>query len=440
MMYSKAFFRRSIFFVISFFLMTSTLIFTPKVSASINLISNPSAETGVPTDWFKNSWGTNTAVYTVESDAQDGTKSLKVTMDSYSNGDARWSFKDVPVNPNTQYTFSAYYKSNVPVEVDIDSTLNNGTHKYNWLGDLQASPDTWTQISYSIITATDASTLNIYLPIFSVGWVQVDSVSLTAASDLVVTPAPNPTPVIPAPAPTPPPIPPTPIPVTNGFSRPLISIDFDDGWKNAYKNGFPVLNEFGFKGSAMVVTDTTQNPARYNNLYMNANDVIALRDQGHKIGSHTVTHANLAYINETELQSEIINSKYYLEGLLGQSVNYIVTPFCSYNSTVTSLVQQYYSVGMRNCDTNVNTKVNFDKYNVKSLPILNTTTLGELQSIINTAKQNNQWLVLMYHDVKPGTAAYSVTQATLRSQMQAIKDSGIVVIPSEDAIAEIIAQ
>ncbi|MBC7472196.1 MAG: polysaccharide deacetylase family protein [candidate division SR1 bacterium] len=423
MVYIKAFSRPNIFFIISFLLIASFSSVSTNVSASNNLISNPSAESGSPTDWSKNGWGTNQPEYTLENDAQDGSKSLKVTVNNYTNGDARWSFKDVTVTPNTQYKFSAYYKSSVPIEVDMDSTFTTGIHDYSWLGDLPTSPDNWTQVSYTFTTSNDSKAINIYFPIFSKGWVQTDNYSLVSDS------------VVPPPTPLPPPT-----PVSDGFKRPLISIDFDDGWKNAYKSGFPVLDEFGFKGSAMIVTDTTQNPDRYNNLYMNSTEVVNLSNRGHKIGSHSATHVNLVGLNDGQLQSEVVNPKIYLESLLGQPINYFVTPFCEHNAEVTDYVRQHYTIGMRNCDSNVNIKSSFDQYNVNAFPILNTTTLAELQKTISSIKQNNGWLVLMYHEVKPGNEAYSITQANFRAQMQAIKDSGVVVVPSEDAIIEINGQ
>jgi peptidoglycan/xylan/chitin deacetylase (PgdA/CDA1 family) len=446
MVYSKAFYRPNIFFVIFILLLSPLLSFTPVVSAANNLISNPSAEIGNADTWSKNGWGTNNSIYTIESEGQDGGKSLKVTIDSYESGDSRWSFKDVAVMPNTRYTFSGYYKSSVAIEVDMESSLTTGVKNYAWLGDLPASPTSWSQVTYTITTAENTGFVNMYLPIFSVGWVQVDNFLLTSIDSLpVVVPNPNPTPVTPplpiSPIPTPIPAPtPIPTPSTNGFSRPIVSIDFDDGWKNSYTNGFSVLNEFGYRGSANIVTDTAQNPSRYNNQYMNATEIITLRDQGHKIGSHSATHANLVGLNDGQLQNEIANSKFYLEGLLGQPVNYFVTPFCSYNGIVTSYVQQFYTTGMRNCDYDINTKSNFNPYNIKSLPILNTTTLVEIQNILSETKKNNDWLVFMYHEVKPSNGVYSVTQATLRSQMQAIKDSGIVVLPSDEALVEISSQ
>jgi peptidoglycan/xylan/chitin deacetylase (PgdA/CDA1 family) len=315
----------------------------------------------------------------------------------------------------------------VNVEVDMDTTSTSGVHDYSWLGDLGPSETTWQQVTYNFTTSSTASTVNIYLAVFSVGWVQSDNYSLTANTD-------TPPVVTPPPIVSPPPVTTSP----NGFKRALISLDFDDGWKSAYTAGFPIVNQFGFKASAMIITNTTQNPAEYNNEYMTAADVIALRNQGHKIGSHTATHSDLTLVGSAQLRSEIVNSKLYLEGLLGQSVNYFVTPYCSYNSAISTLVSQYYTIGMRNCDDIINTKDNFYKYNVKSLPVLTSTPLSEIKDAINTAKANNQWLVLMYHEIKNGGDDYSITASTLQSHMQAIKDSGVVVIPSEDAVLEII--
>jgi peptidoglycan/xylan/chitin deacetylase (PgdA/CDA1 family) len=427
-MYYKAFQKPVFFFIVFGFLLTSFGLFSPQAQAATNLISNPSVEVGTPTDWSKVGWGTNNPVFTLENNGQDGTKSLKVTMNSYSNGDARWSFKDVAVSPNTKYTFSAYYKSNVQLEVDIDSTLTSNSHTYDWLGDIPASPTNWTLVTYTFTTASNAKSVNVFFPIDKVGWIQTDNYSLSTDS---TTPPPNPNPT---PTPTPTPVP------SNAFKRPLISIDFDDGWRNAYTSGFPVMNEFGFKGSALIVTDTAKNPANYGNLYMTPTQIVDLKNQGHKIASHSVTHASLVSLNSTQLRNEVVNSKTYLEGLTGQPITYFATPFCDYNATVTNLVKQYYSSGMRNCGDTTNEKPSFDKYNINSFPVLKRTTLTEIKNAINTAKQNNQWLVLMYHEVKSSTDEYSVSQATLRSHLQAIKDSGVAVLPSQDALAEIATQ
>ena len=446
MIYPKAFRRPVLFFTVFGLITTISTLDIPRISAATNIIANPSVEVGPPTGWSKSGWGTNTPVYTYESTGQEGTKSLKVSMNAYTDGDARWSFSDVVVTPNTQYTFSVYYKSDVSLGIDIETTSSTNVHTFSYLGDIAPSPTTWKQATYNFTTATDAKSLNVYIPVDKLGFVQTDNYSLSTVGTPPTIPVPPPVvppttpPMVTPPVVVPPIVTPPPPVFINGFSRPLISIDFDDGWRSAYATGFPLMNEFGFKGSAMIVTDTAQNPGKYRNAYMTPAQIIDLQNQGHRIGSHSVSHADLTGLSSTQLSSEVINSKTYLENLLGRPINYFATPFCAYNSTVKSVVKQNYTIGMRNCDSKTNTKSNYDNFNVRSLPVLKSTTLQEIQAAISEAKSNNQWLVLMYHEVKNSTAAYSVTQATLRSHLQAIKDSGIAVLPSEDAIAEINGQ
>jgi peptidoglycan/xylan/chitin deacetylase (PgdA/CDA1 family) len=53
-------------------------------------------------------------------------------------------------------------------------------------------------------------------------------------------------------------------------------------------------------------------------LMMNRDHLRALRDGGHIIGSHTMCHPNLAQIGQEEVESELHNSKTFLEAVLKQ--------------------------------------------------------------------------------------------------------------------------
>jgi hypothetical protein len=92
---------------------------------------------------------------------------------------------------------------------------------------------------------------------------------------------------------------------------------------------------------------------------------------------------------------------------------------------------------MRNCDGAYNTAVNYNRYNVRSFPVLNTTTLAEIQALIDQSRNQNAWLVLMYHRVDYSGDTYAVTPEVLRTQMQLVKNSNITVLPSQDTVAAI---
>lgn len=56
------------------------------------------------------------------------------------------------------------------------------------------------------------------------------------------------------------------------------------------------------------------------------NDLRALRDNGHIIGSHTMSHPNLAYVREEDAKFEMEQSKIELENKLGESIKHFAYP------------------------------------------------------------------------------------------------------------------
>jgi peptidoglycan/xylan/chitin deacetylase (PgdA/CDA1 family) len=400
----------------SIIIIIPTLLTTINVSAvGPNLISNLSFEEG-SNGWTQNKWGNNTTNFTiVDGDSQDGNKSGKVEMTSYTSGDARWSYAPVSVTPNTEYETGFFYKSSVSSYVLMDIVNNFDIHEYRWLGNTSPSTTSWTSFYYRFTTSSDIKNVNFYIPLSKVGYIQTDNYYIVKSDTQ----------------------PPT---AFNKFSRPLVSIDFDDGWKSAYNIGFPILNEFGFKGTQGIVTNSVESTYPYDVAnYMNKSEVITLKNQGHRLASHTKTHPFLTTLTPAQVLDEIQGSKQYLESIIGQTVSYFITPYCSFNQSVTDTVKQYY-VGMRNCDATFNTKNTFNQYNINSFPIFNTTTDSEIKAALDKAKANNEWIVFMYHKVDNSYETYSVTAARLRQQLQLIKNSGVAVKPSQDALAELVPQ
>jgi peptidoglycan/xylan/chitin deacetylase (PgdA/CDA1 family) len=404
----------------SFILITTTLttgIQSNAQTASPNLIQNPSLETSsgiTATGWSKVKWGTNAAIFSVLNEAQEGSKSVKAQVTSYTSGDVRWAYQDVTVSPSSEYTTSLWYKTDASPILLVATTLQNNTKVYSYLGTLANSATTWKQSSVKFTTNAQAKSVNVYAAINRVGFVQTDNYSLVQTSV-------------------------TPPPPTNGFARPIVSFDFDDGWKNAYNDGFPVVEQFGFKATSGIITDTIDNVQGYGDEYMTSTQINDLKNRGHRIAAHSRTHRDLPTLSQIEITSEVKDSQTKLKQLTGQAVNYFITPFCDTNSFVTNTVKQYYSAGMRNCDNIINFKSSYNNYNLKSFIVTRNTTFTEIQNAIDSVKGENAWIIFMYHEVRTsqGTDDLWVSKDQLTQQMQLIKNSGITVLPSEDALAEI---
>ncbi|MEO8282381.1 MAG: hypothetical protein ABI568_03090 [Pseudarthrobacter sp.] len=71
-----------------------------------------------------------------------------------------------------------------------------------------------------------------------------------------------------------------------------------------------------------------------------------------------------------------------------------------------------------------------------------TTSTATVQGWINTAKADNAWLILAYHEIGEniGGDTYTTDPAVLDAEMQAVKNSGLGIVTVSQGAAEIAAQ
>ncbi|HID38751.1 MAG TPA: polysaccharide deacetylase family protein [Calditrichaeota bacterium] len=130
------------------------------------------------------------------------------------------------------------------------------------------------------------------------------------------------------------------------ISKPLI-ITFDDGYESVYTRALPVMRGFGFRGVVYVPTafigkenswDVQFGGKAYRHL-----DTGQLKDiqaAGFEIGSHGIRHVAFTALSDDTLQKELLESKKYLEDLLGKPVVSICYPFGQFNEAVQSGVKK----------------------------------------------------------------------------------------------------
>lgn len=147
-----------------------------------NRITNPSLETdfgnGTPTDWFKGGWGTNDAVHTYPVAGQDGNSAANITITNYTDGDAKWFFKDVTVIPNQEYLYSDYYISDVPTTISIRYNMGSSTYQYIYLADVPVA-NTWTQFQKKFTVPAGVNSITIFHHMNSLGSLTIDNVNVS---------------------------------------------------------------------------------------------------------------------------------------------------------------------------------------------------------------------------------------------------------------------
>jgi peptidoglycan/xylan/chitin deacetylase (PgdA/CDA1 family) len=215
------------------------------------------------------------------------------------------------------------------------------------------------------------------------------------------------------------------------FPGALVSVTFDDNYASQYSNALPALNSNGIKGTFYTVTGDIGNGQDY--MTLGQLQEIKGNPIGHEIASHSVTHPSLTTVNDATLAAELANSKQTLEtDGLGPIYDFAY-PNGDYDDRVEAATKQYYisgREGFAKYGYETNNAANFNPTRIHIKRVLPTTTAGEITTWVNSAKNNAEWLVLMYHRVEvlqPPVVPdenddywYSVAPADFQAQMGAI--------------------
>lgn len=377
-------------------------------ASTTSLIQNPSLETSdgnQPANWVASEWGTNSPTYTYANDGHTGDHSVKVTMSNYQSGDAKWYFNPISLTQGQQYRFTTWFKGNVTAHPVAMFLMEDGSEQYFGMPipSVTSSSTTWQQYSDTFSVPTGAAKVSVFMYINENGWLQTDDYSIDSYHP-------------------------------NGFSRALLSLTFDDGHEDNATTALPLLNQYGFK--------TTQ---CYASTYIEGqpqsviDGVLAFKNAGHEICSHTVTHPFLSQLSTQDVDYELSHSKNYLEQITGQPITSFASPYGDYSPSVITEIKKYYT-SHRSVDEGYNSQDNFDAYNLRVQNILDTTTAAEVASWIAHAQADNTWLILVFHRVANDPGPYDTYTQVFAEQLKAISDSGITVKTMGSALDEVSSQ
>jgi peptidoglycan/xylan/chitin deacetylase (PgdA/CDA1 family) len=123
-------------------------------------------------------------------------------------------------------------------------------------------------------------------------------------------------------------------------NKKVVILNFDDAFESQYANAKPILDKYGYKATYYVVCNYIGNSGR-----LTWEDITALSNEGHDIGSHTMNHADLSKTSKKETEFEIADSK---QCLLDHGIN--TTSFAypfnagSDEASVIDVVAKYYDI------------------------------------------------------------------------------------------------
>ncbi|MBX4210731.1 hypothetical protein KW783_02040, partial [Candidatus Parcubacteria bacterium] len=194
-LYSYKNFLRNVFLLAAFLAVSLVSHDAHAETLGPNLVPNSGLETASganPASWLRGGWGTNSAVFEYPSSGQTG-NGAKVSISSYTSGDAKWYFSDVFVDSGAQYEFSDNYNSTVPTFVTVQFKNSSGALSWVDIANPGAS-SAWGTVSTRFNVPSGTVSATVFHLIKQIGSLSVDNVSLRkVTTDTPPPPPPDPT-------------------------------------------------------------------------------------------------------------------------------------------------------------------------------------------------------------------------------------------------------
>ncbi len=181
-----------------------------------------------------------------------------------------------------------------------------------------------------------------------------------------------------------------------GDKKGAVSITFNNGWPSQYNNAFPILQQYGLKGTFYTVCSGAD-----------TNALLTLAADGQEIGSQTLTDRNLKNLSDEQRIIELSQSQEFLQNLTGQKVSTLAYPLGGFNATVINATDDYYIAGRTVDPTNLNSSLPSGDLIYKLLAIGPHSKYGEgdpnaiagLKYWTDRAVLEHKWFIELFHSI-----------------------------------------
>jgi peptidoglycan/xylan/chitin deacetylase (PgdA/CDA1 family) len=172
---------------------------------------------------------------------------------------------------------------------------------------------------------------------------------------------------------------------------PSVCITFDDGCETDLIAAAPVLRQFGFNATFYLTAGFLDTPG-----YLDASQVRELDHQGFQIGCHSMTHAYLSDLTETELKREVVDAKLRIEQLVGHRIEHFSCPGGRYDQRTLQMARQASFATVANSQFDANSS-STSPHELARVAILRDLTLDEFG---DTCGGRGLWKKRLQHQMR----------------------------------------
>ena len=214
------------------------------------------------------------------------------------------------------------------------------------------------------------------------------------------------------------------------FDKPLISLAFDDGWRNAHTRAAPIMEACGLRGTFYVITRMPSYMLSEGEGRMTVEDWVDLRGRGHEIGAHSRTHAELPKCSETDLESEVGGSRADL-ATAGIEATTFAYPFGQKNASVAAAVARAGFRAGRLYNEKLN-RAGSERWSLGSFAATGGLSIADAETLLQRAVRSKSWLILTFHQIEHDPPPCGMTEDQFRRVCELVAQQPADVVTVEE--------
>jgi peptidoglycan/xylan/chitin deacetylase (PgdA/CDA1 family) len=375
----------------------------PAILVGKNLLSNGDlhdATSGMPTGWESRQAGNNDASFSYTS--KDGQAYVSAQISHVKSGDAIWASAPAKVNFGQNMQISASYRSTAPAQLEAIYDLDNNTEISVPVANMPSTTE-WATVHATTEVPSHAVGVQVGGALASAGNLDIGNFQLND----ITKPGPR------------------------HFRRPLVSVVFGDGWSSTYLTASGIMNFLDYKGTFFVNPGSiSQGP------YLRWSEIRQLLQNSNQLGVASYEQVDLTTLNSGQLDRQLRLASGYVKSNWSQDESDFLPPYDRSDAEVEAMARKYFRSSISGGE-GINTKQNFDAYNLKAVHIDKNTSVKHLSEMLQEAKNDNAWIILVYDRVQDNvTSTSAVPSRAFANQMQEVYDSRMPVVTIGNALEE----